>query len=86
MPLCARCTGIALGIVGAAIAFLAIRPLRRFAPSLRMVLLALVPLLLDGVSQAAGLRESTNLLRIAAGGLAGFGAMLFALLAIERDS
>ncbi|MFP5245873.1 MAG: DUF2085 domain-containing protein, partial [Thermoanaerobaculia bacterium] len=45
---------------------------------------AVVPLALDGLTQLAGLRESTNELRVATGLLAGLAFGLWVLSAVER--
>lgn len=68
MPLCARCTGMLLGYLS--------YPLFLFDAahlSLAVALLLNVPALADGVTQAAGLRTSTNILRLATGLLSGVG-------------
>lgn len=57
IPVCARCLGILIGLV--------------FAPVLRVSLVAAIalvlPMLLDGGTQALGLRGSRNLLRFVTG-------------------
>lgn len=90
MPICARCTAIYAGLLIGVSAFLLLRHatlvwrhleeriVRAFA------FLAAVPMAVDGFSQLAGLRESTNELRIATGLLAGFAFALWALTAVQR--
>jgi uncharacterized membrane protein len=75
-PLCARCTGIVTGAVGALVlAALGIAP-----PPWADVIL-MVPLVADGVSQSLGWRESTNWLRLITGMLFGMG-MAFLMIAV----
>lgn len=84
MPLCARCTGIYLGMLAGLIAFV---PLMRWLRerTMRMVALAaIVPLGIDGVTQLFGLRESVNPLRVATGVIAGLAFGLWVLSAVER--
>jgi len=66
--LCARCLGLLLGgIIGILIFYLnfIVMPIFGF--------LCLIPMLIDGFSQALRLRESTNELRLITGFLFGFG-------------
>ena len=71
LPLCARCTGF----YAAAVAGLALGPFVSISRlHLLLLLLALVaPMGLDGFTQLAGRRESTNPLRLLTGSLAGLG-------------
>lgn len=83
MPICARCVGIYAGLlIGLAafwlIPYLRERVVRPFA------LAAVVPLAIDGLTQLAGLRESTNELRIVTGVVAGFAFGMWVLSAVER--
>lgn len=83
MPICARCVGIYAGLlVGLAafwlIPYLRERVVRPFA------IAAVVPLAIDGLTQLAGLRESTNELRIATGIIAGLAFGMWVLSAVER--
>jgi uncharacterized membrane protein len=64
--LCARCFGIILGFGLALI----INQWRSF--DLFIAFFLIIPLLLDGFTQAFGLRESNNLLRLITGVLMGF--------------
>lgn len=66
MPVCARCTGVFIGQL------LALPALLLFVPQVGAAVLAL-PLALDGLTQKAGWRTSTNRLRLVTGLLAGFG-------------
>src|SRR3974377_1343609 len=71
VPLCARCIGILLGLVSAT-----------FLPVSRLgfCCFLLVPLLLDGVTQYLGLRESNNSLRMITGLLFGCGFANYLIL------
>lgn len=83
MPICARCSGIYAGLlVGVAVFVLWPRIEERVA---RIVLyVAVTPLAIDGLTQAVGLRESTNALRVATGIAAALSFGLWALSAVER--
>ncbi len=75
-PICARCTGLLIGI---AAGFLA--PATWYLPSVLAIGLALLlvaPLLVDGLTQLAGLRQSTNSLRILTGAIGGLGVAFVA--------
>ena len=61
-PVCARCTGI---FVGFALALLLIS--RGYIVSTYYAIAFIVPLLIDGLSQNFGQRESTNLIRLITG-------------------
>ncbi|HUP60286.1 MAG TPA: DUF2085 domain-containing protein [Thermoanaerobaculia bacterium] len=85
MPVCARCAGIYLGmLIGlaafAAFPFVSERVMRIAA------IAAVTPLAIDGFTQMARLRESTNDLRMATGIAAGFAFGMWVLSAIERRS
>lgn len=83
MPICARCTGIYLGLI----AGFAVYWLFRWASekALRVAaFIALTPLAVDGLTQLTGLRESTNGLRVATGVVAGLAFGLWILGAVER--
>lgn len=75
LPVCARCTGIYLG----ALAGVLIYPVKRFVASKKLLLIASVPVVLDGIEQLIGFWESTNLLRLTSGLLLGLVAILFIL-------
>lgn len=84
MPICSRCLAIyAGGLTGIAI-FLVPGPWRRGLLPTAAFLLALVPMGVDGVTQAAGIRESTNLLRLVTGLPAGLVALVWLLGRVER--
>lgn len=83
MPICARCFGIYLGMLAGLLAFLVVPRLRE--GFMRLVAFAAVlPLAIDGLTQLAGLRESTNPLRIATGTIAGLAFGLWILSAVEH--
>jgi uncharacterized membrane protein len=84
MPLCARCTGIYLGLLAGLLAFAAVPWVRERV--MRWVALAAVtPLAIDGLTQLAGLRTSTNPLRMETGIVAGMAFGLWILSAVERQ-
>ena len=83
MPICARCTGIYLGMLAGVAAFRLIPMLRERV--MRVVaLIAIVPLGLDGVTQLLGFRESVNPLRVVTGVIAGLAFGLWILSAVEH--
>jgi uncharacterized membrane protein len=82
MPICARCVGIYGGFLAGLILF----PILKGANERVMRILlavAAIAMFLDGVTQAIGLRESTNPLRLATGLTVGAAFGLWALVAIE---
>ena len=86
MPICARCVAIYAGfIAGIALFPLAKRLAKRMEERVMRIVLAVsaAPIFLDGITQAMGLRESTNPLRLATGLTVGAAFGLWALVAIE---
>ena len=83
MPVCARCTGIYLGLLAALFAIRLI-PLLRERVMRIVAMIGIIPLALDGLTQLTGLRESVNPLRIATGVIAGLAFGLWILSAVER--
>lgn len=84
MPICARCTGIYVGMLIGLLAFLVLPRVQE--KTMRIVsMVAVTPLALDGFTQLFGLRESTNPLRIATGLVAGLCFGLWVLCAVQRD-
>jgi uncharacterized membrane protein len=83
MPICSRCVGIYAGMLLGIVAFWAV-PLLRERVMRAFAFAAVTPLALDGLTQLAGLRESTNALRIATGIIAGLAFGLWVLSAVER--
>jgi uncharacterized membrane protein len=84
MPICARCTGIYAGLL-AGLALFAILPLLREEVMRRISFAAVTPLAIDGLTQLAGFRESTNTLRVLTGVVAGLAFGLWILSAVERS-
>ena len=83
MPICARCTAIYAGLILSFVVFLILPRMREQVA--RMVLYAaLVPMAVDGLTQLAGLRLSTNTLRLETGVLAGVAFGVWAMSAIEN--
>lgn len=83
MPICARCTAIYVGLLVGMLGFLLL-PLCRERTIRIASIVALIPLGVDGLTQLAGLRESTNELRIATGLIAGLAFGMWILTAVER--
>lgn len=86
MPICSRCFAIYGGILLGVVAFAAISALRSRPLPLAGLAALVVPLALDGISQAAGFRESVNELRTLTGLLAGSGFGVWCLGAIESSA
>jgi uncharacterized membrane protein len=83
MPICSRCTAIYVGLLAGLLLFLFLPPMREAV--IRVIALAAVtPLAIDGLTQLAGLRESSNPLRMATGMLAGLAFGVWVLSAVER--
>ena len=82
MPICARCVGIYAGLLAGFAAFELLARMNERAARIAAIV-AVIPLAIDGVTQAAGLRESFNMLRIATGLIAGFAFGFWVLTAIE---
>jgi uncharacterized membrane protein len=83
MPLCARCVGIYLGMAGGIASFALFRSLRRRRWPPAVVIIAAMPLVLDGVTQAFGFRESTNGLRLITGIAAAAPFLIWVLQRVE---
>lgn len=73
-PVCARCTGFYLGYF--VLPFFLLYPL-----SILVSVALLIPAFLDGFTQALCKRESTNLIRVITGFLAGVGFMSLLFIA-----
>jgi uncharacterized membrane protein len=79
MPICARCTGIYLGLLAGLIAYFVLPRVEERI--LRIILyVAALPMAIDGITQAMMLRESTNGLRVVTGFAA---AMVFGIWILE---
>lgn len=83
MPICARCFGIYAGLLVGLAAFLSWPRIEERAARL-VTLAAALPITVDGVTQAAGLRTSTNTLRIATGLAVAIAFAIWALAAVEQ--
>jgi uncharacterized membrane protein len=83
MPICARCVGVYAGLLGGLLLFPLLPAVRERAMRIA-AFVAVTPLAIDGLTQLARLRESTNPLRLATGLVAGFAFGLWILTAVER--
>jgi uncharacterized membrane protein len=83
MPICARCTGVYLGMLGG-IALFWLIPLLRERFMRGVAIACVLPLAVDGLTQLTGLRESTNPLRVATGLVAGMAFGLWILSAVQH--
>jgi uncharacterized membrane protein len=83
MPICARCTAIYVGLFVGLVAFV-IMPWMHERMARWVMLIAGTPMAIDGLTQLARLRESTNPLRLVTGALAGLTFGYWVLCAIER--
>ena len=82
MPICARCTAIYVGLAVSLLAFWLLPRMSERAARMTL-LVAVLPLGVDGLTQLVRLRESTNGLRSATGLLAGMAFGVWALTAVE---
>jgi len=84
LPLCARCTGIYMGVfLGFLYLFLRKRWKGNKPPSLKILLSIIfcwIPIIIDGVTSYIGLRESNNMIRLITGFLFGVFWPVFILL------
>jgi uncharacterized membrane protein len=87
MPICSRCTGIYLGMLLGILTYAAAGFALKSAPAFNKValLIAVLPLALDGGTQAMMLRESTNPLRIVSGLMAGTAFAMWVLSEMEHQ-
>jgi len=68
LAVCARCTGIYLGILLSTLLYPKIKGIKNNQiPPIWLLLVAVLPIGFDGLTQYFGLRESTNILRLATG-------------------
>ena len=82
MPICARCTAIYAGLGLAVFAFFLLPRMSELAARM-LLFIAVLPLAIDGFTQLARLRESTNSLRAATGLAAGIAFGLWAITAVQ---
>lgn len=84
MPICARCTAIYAGLFLAAALFTIVRV--RLAIAKALLIGSAAAMAIDGFTQLAGLRESTNPLRIATGFAVGIAFGIWALATMEKSA
>lgn len=82
MPICARCTALYAGLLLGLLLYWLLPRMKEVAMR-RVMFAAALPLAIDGLSQATGLRTSTNELRILTGLIAAIPFGLWVLTAIE---
>ena len=83
MPICARCFGIYAGLI-TGVAIFAMWPRIEEQAARMFVFAAALPIAIDGLTQAASLRVSTNPLRLATGIVAATAFAIWALSAVEH--
>jgi len=83
MPICARCVAIYGGLLAGVLLFALLPHLEEMTARV-IVITSAVPLAIDGLTQLATIRESTNVLRLITGLLAGTAFAFWALTAVER--
>ncbi|HIP84045.1 MAG TPA: DUF2085 domain-containing protein [Methanothermococcus okinawensis] len=80
MGVCARCFGIYTGALVGMILYPLVRRLDNFKiPNRYYLILALIPMGIDGITQLLGLRESFNELRFVTGFIGGFVSIFYIL-------
>lgn len=85
LPVCARDTAIYFTmLVGAVIYPIFSKIESKKIPKLIFFVLAIAPLGIDGVSQLLGIWESTNLVRVVTGGIAGFAIPFYFFPIVNR--
>lgn len=84
MPICARCTAIYSGLFAGVVLFAIARV--RIGVAKIFLIGASAAMALDGFTQLAGLRESTNPLRVATGLAVGMAFGIWALAAMEKSA
>ena len=82
LPICARCTAIYAGLAFGIIAF-RLLPLLREQTARTILYAASVPMAVDGLTQLARFRESTNGLRLSTGMAVGIAFGFWALTSVE---
>lgn len=81
-PVCARCTGFYMGLI----AYLICNLFYTHNYDLNMLIISIIlmiPVAIDGFTQYAGLRESTNELRLITGFIGGIGLIIFLKIIIR---
>lgn len=77
-PVCARCTGLLFGFIAGIIGFWWI------LNSVRLAMICCIPLIIDGITQYLGWRESNQILRVVTGILGGFGISILELWGLKE--
>lgn len=78
LAVCARCMGVYSGLAFSGVFASALLMARKLKPlPVYLLIFFLIPIAIDGAVQLLGLRESTNIIRLLTGILAGFGVVLF---------
>jgi len=83
MPICARCTAIYGGLIAGTLLF-ALLPAMRELPVRIAAVTACLPMAIDGGTQLLRLRESTNVLRVETGLVAGIAIAMWCLTAARN--
>jgi uncharacterized membrane protein len=86
MPICARCTGIYIGLLVGILTFSLFWKRIDAGLARWMVMIAVIPIGVDGITQALGLRESTNPLRLATGFAVAFFFGIWVLATIQKGN
>lgn len=82
LPVCARCTGIYIGMF----VFFLVQLFIEFSYGLEIFfisILLMLPTTLDGTTQLLKMRESTNMIRLITGFICGIGCLMLVFYAIE---
>ncbi len=80
MAVCARCFGIYTGFLAGMLIYPFVKKLNDFkTPNKWYLIMALIPMGIDGTTQLIGLRESFNELRLITGLIAGFVGVFYVL-------
>ncbi|UXM84691.1 DUF2085 domain-containing protein [Methanococcus aeolicus] len=80
MAVCARCFGIYTGFLLGMLIYPIVKKLNNFkTPNKWYLIMALIPMGIDGTTQLIGLRESFNELRLITGFMAGFIGVFYIL-------
>lgn len=83
MPICGRCTGLYIGFLVGIGLFAGLRKLQQLRIPSALVIFMILPLVVDGSTQALGLRTSSNELRLFTGLLAGSAGLAWVMNRIE---
>ncbi len=85
LAVCTRCFGIYLGTLISALLYPLMKKIDNTEfPKIYWLVPALLPLVIDGGTQLIGLRESTNLLRVITGFIAGYAAVFYLVPAYNK--